>query len=253
MLDTGIFCSLSAYCVYWSALWIALLRMGEGPYSDTSSYRLHFWHGVLSSLVAFLCLQGFIGEVAATPCTLSYFVVDFVKNLLQDYYYKLPSYQKGSQRIAEYGHHIFCFTVVYLSVAHLSHFCYADKFSVNPAVQLMFAEFSTPFLHIWRVSMSGTSPSLMTVFLPFMSKSANQLTTKSEIIPSPGLGVIFLLAFIACRFVYHAYMVLPFFANNCETYYNGVIFQYLYNLMNIYFLYFIIQKIRGSSKKPKET
>lgn len=252
MLDTGgIFCSLSAYCVYWSALWIVLLRMGEGTYADTSSYRLHFWHGVLSSFVAFLCLQGVISEVATTPCTLSYFVVDFVKNLLQDYYYKLPSYQKGTQRMAEHGHHIFCFTVVYLSVAHLSHFCYADKISISPAVQLMFAEFSTPFLQIWRVSMSGTS--LMTVFLPFMSKSANQLTSKSENIPSPGLGVIFLLAFIACRFVYHACMVLPFLAKNCETYYNGVIFQYLYNLMNIFFLYFIIQKIRRPIKKPKET
>ena len=97
--------------VIWSALWIVVINMPPGPKEIVTAYRLNFLHGLISSVVASLCILGYIHEQVASPCTISYFVVDFTNIMLNDFVHKVPSYQSPPNRRVEYCHHILCFVV----------------------------------------------------------------------------------------------------------------------------------------------
>ena len=199
----------------WSCLWTILTIIPPGSKATLSLYRLHFCHGVISSAVAILCILGYVTEEFTTPCTLSYFAVDFVNILVNDFVFKVASYQSPSARKMEYFHHIFCFFVgATAEVAYQSQ-C---SFNSNPFVRLMFAEFSTPFLMAWRYFNFNTV-----------------------------LGGLFVLSFIGCRIIYHAFIFIPSCMSNC-TPIVGYGFGIPYNMMNFYFLYAIVTKLRKPQK-----
>lgn len=182
----------------WSLLWIILTVIPPGSSDVYTSYRLNFVHGILCCFFATLGLFRFIPPHYATMSTISYFIVDFVNIMINDFifktkgtliinayililiytYIKHTGYKKPAARRLEYFHHIFCCSVAITSEIYHTRFC---TFDLNPFLQLMFAEFSTPFLSAWRMH------------------------EKSQM--GPLLAKLFVLAFIACRIVYHRYII----------------------------------------------
>lgn len=205
----------------WSLLWIVIINIAPGPKEIVTAYRLNFWHGLLSSLAALLCILGYIPEQMASPCTISYFLVDFVNIMLNDFVHKVPSYQSPPNRRVEYAHHILCFIVGITSEIAFKDQC---SFTTNPFIRLMFAEFSTPFLIAWR-------------------QYGGDL-----------LGGLFVVSFIACRIIYHGLMFIPECVRSCKPIV-GYGFAIPYNLMNFYFLYMIMRKFMkpatGGKKEKK--
>lgn len=202
----------------WSLLWIILILTPPGSQSIETSYRLNFIHGVLSSIVAVLCLLGYIPEAWTTSCTISYFVIDFFNNLINDFYFKAPTYHTPVARKMEYFHHILCFTVGIMSEYLYPQFC---TFTSNPFVELMFAEFSTPMLMIWRYTKKD---------YPYL--------------------YIFIVLFIIVRLGYHGFFFIPQCITKCH-YSVGWGFGLPYNLMNLFFTYTMIHKIMRIQKKAK--
>lgn len=207
------------YFICWSLLWILLLNIPPGSTAIISAYRLNFTHGVISTVVATACLLGYLPESVTTVCTISYFIVDFVNILINDFIWKAKSYQNPQNRKVEYFHHILCATVGIVSEYKYNQYC---TFQQNPFVNLMFAEFSTPFLIAWRY-------------------------TNSDI-----LGGLFVVAFFLCRIAYQAGILIPDCMRSCVPSI-GYGFGIPYNLMNIYFFYMIIRKILRPPKKDEDS
>lgn len=204
------------YFTCWSILWIIILNIG-GSKEIVSSYRLNFIHGLLSSVVAILCLMNYIPYTATTTCTLSYFIIDFINIVLNDFIYQVPSYHTPMNRRVEYFHHIFCCFLGTLSEFQYKNFCTFEK---NPFVQLMFAEFSTPFLIGWRI-------------------------TKSKI-----LGGLFVITFFGSRLIYHLFFLIPECMTRCH-WSVGYGFGIAYDLLNLFFFWGIVNKLRKSNKSKK--
>lgn len=207
------------YFFGWSLLWIILLILPPGSTAINTAYRLNFIHGVLSSIFAYIALEEIIPASAATMCTISYFVIDFLNILLNDFIFKVPSYQNPQNRRVEYFHHLFClFVGVMCEMRHMD-YCH---FSKQPFLYLMFAEFSTPFLMLWRYFGSDI------------------------------LGLLFVVSFFACRLVYHGLYFLPQCINVCVPMI-GYGFTVPYMAMNIYFFYMIIRKVIRPKKKTEKS
>lgn len=209
------------YFIFWSLVWIVILNIPPGSTAIPTAYRLNFLHGVISTVGAAACLLGYIPESFTTVITLSYFIVDFINIMLNDFVWKVASYQSPQNRKVEYFHHIFCCTLGVMSEFLYTEFC---TFKANPFVELMFAEFSTPFLIAWR--MNGR---------------------KND----DPLGYLFVVAFFACRIAYHAGFLIPACMSHCH-YSVGYGFGIPYNLMNIYFFYMIVSAFMSKPKKSKE-
>jgi hypothetical protein len=216
----------------WAVLWIVLLNLPPGSTQIPSLYRLNFVHGVLSSVVAILCMQGHLTESVTTTCTLSYFLVDFANIILNDWFWKVKGYQNPQNRKVEYFHHVFCFTLGALSEFRYKEYC--PSYSSNPFVPLMFAEFSTPFLMIWR-ALAGT---------PVEGRPP----------PSPaviqGLYFAFIVTFFACRILYHGLYLVPEFFRRCHPGI-GYGFGVPYNLMNFYFFAMVCRRLWIDTKRRK--
>ena len=210
------------YFTAWSALWIVCLVLPPGSKSIDTSYRLNFIHGVLSILFASLALLDYLpSDNMATTCTLSYFTIDFVNILLNDFYFQVPSYQNPQNRKVEYAHHLFCLFVGLSSQGFHAELCSLPS-GRQPFLYLMYAETSTPFLMAWRYF-------------------------KSDI-----LGGIFVLTFFLCRIVYHGCIFIPQCVLSCT----GVVgygFAIPYNLLNLYFFYMIMKKVLFPGKHDKKT
>jgi hypothetical protein len=166
-------------------------------------------HGLLSSIVAILALYEYIPENAASMATISYFIVDFINIMLNDFVFHAKSYQTPGARKVEYCHHILCCVVGVMSEFSYKRFC---TFERNPFIQLMFAEFSTPFLMTWRYTQ-------------------NKL-----------MGFLFVLAFIGCRIIYHGFYFIPLCMKSCHASV-GYGFGVPYNVMNAYFLFMILRRM----------
>jgi hypothetical protein len=203
--------------LFWSLVWLALLILPPGSKAINTAYRLNFLHGTISTAVALLCMLGYISESVTTTCTMTYFVVDFINIMINDYHFKVPSYQKPTARKTEYFHHCFCFFVAAMSEYRYRDFCTYTK---NPFVRIMLAEVPTPFLIAWR-------------YTDFF-----------------GLGVAFGVAFLLVRLYYQGALLVPEFMKECH-YSVGYGFGVPYNLMNIFFFYQIVRKI-GTIAKPKK-
>ena len=130
------------YSFLWGLIWIALLILPPGSTEIITSYRLNFIHGITCCLLAFLCLSGYISAQITTSCTISYFFVDFINILINDFYWKAPSYQRPESRRVEYAHHIFCFTFAVSSEIYYNVIC---TLPVNPFIKFMFSgKFTNP-------------------------------------------------------------------------------------------------------------
>ena len=95
------------WCLIWAIVWIVVLVIPPGSKEIVTAYRLNFCHGVMSSVMALLCMYGYVHEDVTTPCTISYFIIDFINILLNDFVFRVPSYQNPQNRRVEYGHHLF--------------------------------------------------------------------------------------------------------------------------------------------------
>ena len=208
------------YFAFWSLIWIILLNIPPGSTSIDSSYRLNFSHGLLSTIVAIACLSSDLVPYGFTTfCTLSYFIIDFINIMFNDFYWKVPTYHSPTNRRIEYFHHIFCCTLGMLSEFTYKDFCTFEK---NPFVLLMFAEFSTPFLIAWRVYGHDY------------------------------LMALFVVAFFACRIAYHGLVLIPDCMRQCH-WSVGYGFGIPYDLLNVFFFVSIIQKIIRDARKKNST
>ena len=135
--------------VFFTLIWTILLALPPGSKSTTSAFRLHFIHGLISSIFAIMYIWGKVPDYYPTMASTSYFVVDLCNMILNDFLYKVKSYQQGDNRIIEYMHHSLCgFVLIVLQYDH-----FAPKicnFQENPGPGMMLAELSTPFLIAWR-------------------------------------------------------------------------------------------------------
>lgn len=199
----------------WSVVWILTLVLPPGSREIETAYRINFLHGVVSSIISGLAICKYIDTNMATTATISYFAVDFINILLNDFYFRVKSYQSPVTRKVEYLHHILCFTVGIMSEFMYQDFCTFDQ---NPFVFLMLAEISTPFLISWRYTNNAY------------------------------LGVLFILTFIGCRTIYHGLYLIPECMRSCH-YSVGYGFGVPYNLMNLFFLYMIFKKLLKKDKK----
>jgi len=195
--------------VFWSVVWTAVLNIPPGSTEIISAYRLNFLHGLLSSVVAFLCMFGYLHEDFTTMCSVSYFFVDFVNIIMNDFVWKVKSYQTPSARKVEYFHHILCGGFGVFCQVYYKQVCTLDE---NPFVKFMLAELSTPFLIAWRYY------------------------------PHNALGAIFAVLFFGVRIVYHGGFLIPTFMEQCNR---TVSFRFgaLYTAMNVFFLYMIAMKL----------
>jgi hypothetical protein len=206
------------YFFCWCLLWIILLILPPGSTAINTAYRLNFIHGVLSSVIAYAALEDLLPASLATMCTISYFVIDFSNILVNDFIFKVPSYQSPQNRRVEYFHHLFClFVGISCETFHMD----VCTFQKQPFLYLMFAEFSTPFLMLWRYFGSDI------------------------------LGLVFVIAFFGCRIVYHGFFFMPQCVNLCIPII-GYGFSVPYMAMNVYFFYMIISKILRTATKTKK-
>lgn len=198
-----------------------MLNIPPGSTEIISAYRLNFLHGLLSSVVAFLCMFGYLHEDFTTMCSVSYFFVDFINIIMNDFVWKVKSYQTPSARKVEYFHHILCGGFGVFCQVYYKQVCTLDE---NPFVKFMLAELSTPFLIAWRYY------------------------------PHNALGAIFAVLFFGVRIVYHGGFLIPTFMEQCNR---TVSFRFgaLYTAMNVFFLYMIAMKLYrkmvGGKKEKK--
>lgn len=205
--------------ILWSLVWIVVLNIPPGSKEIMTAYRLNFVHGLLSSVMAIIGLFDVLPEPLVTMTTISYFFVDFVNIMLNDFVFKVKSYQPPTARKVEYLHHILCFTVGMSSELTYKKYC---TFKTNPFIKLMFAELSTPLLMAWRVY------------------PENDL-----------YGYGFAVLFFFARILYHGFIYVPDCIRSCNktiAYSFGV----PYNLLNVFFMYMIVQKLMRNAKKDKK-
>jgi hypothetical protein len=79
-----------AWSLRWSVLWVVLLALPPGISSPITAYRYHFVHAVIACFVALpLYNMGLVEPQAVTSITITYFAVDFLNILLQDFVFKV--------------------------------------------------------------------------------------------------------------------------------------------------------------------
>jgi hypothetical protein len=208
----------------WLVTWGAVLHLKPGAREVRSQYRLNFWHAVVSSIIALLCMYdpATVPESITTSCSQAYFITDLINMIMNDYVYKVGGYHKKTARRVEYCHHILCIACCF--TVELAHETLCDfpleVWGVapsgkqrNPTVRIMMAELSTPFLMRWR--MTGETHDLM--FYAFVAM------------------------FLASRVVYQCFMLMPYFCMYCNTWV-GYAFALPYIGLQIMFAYFVLRK-----------
>jgi hypothetical protein len=206
------------YWILWTIIWFIVVMIPPGPKDNQTAYRLNFWHGLLSSGFAFLVLFDIMPENFATMTSMGYMVIDISKNLLNDFVFKVESYQKGNDRRMEYVHHWLCLFIGFYSELYYPSVC---SFSRNPVIYFMVAESSTPFLIAWRQYKHDW------------------------------LGILFFLTFFFIRIVYQCCFFVPQLMADCSTTLSTVA-AWIYIAMNLYFFYTIVNKIWRMLKKSKK-
>ncbi|RYH19012.1 hypothetical protein EON65_26540, partial [archaeon] len=163
-------------------------------------------------------------SITVMACT-AYFFVDTCNKLINDFIFRVPSYQKGLVRIVEYLHHFLSLAVAIYSEIYYKQVCDCTQ---NPVLRIALAELSTPFLVAWR-------------------------QTKSDL-----MGGVFVLVFIAVRIVYQGGVLIPYILHTCMS---PIIpfFSFVYVGLNVWFMVMILRKIwrgvggRGGKKGGKES
>jgi hypothetical protein len=93
----------------WSIVWTCVLNYPPGSKEIVVSLRLNFLHGLISTIVAILALLNYIPYNYASTATISYFFVDFINMLLNDFIFRVACYQPPMARRVEYFHHFISF------------------------------------------------------------------------------------------------------------------------------------------------
>lgn len=85
---------------FWSLVWILILNFPKSKSTDIiSSYRLNFLHGLISSIISLCYLfnvcnyKNYFSSNFTTMTSISYFIIDFLNIILNDYVWKVKSYQ----------------------------------------------------------------------------------------------------------------------------------------------------------------
>jgi hypothetical protein len=206
------------YFILWTFLWLIVVLIPPGPKDNTTAYRLNFWHGLLSSGFAFLVIFDIMPENFATMTSMGYMVIDISKNLLNDFYFKVESYQRGNDRRMEYVHHWLCLGVGFYSELYYPIIC---TFKKNPVIYFMVAESSTPFLIAWRQYKSDW------------------------------LGIAFFLVFFISRIIFQCCYFVPQLMYDCKNWL-AFVCAWIYILMNLYFLWTIVNKMLRMLKKDNK-
>jgi hypothetical protein len=206
---------------FWSSLWVLLLVLPPGSQAINTSYRLNFCAGLFGTAVSIAFLYGYVPETFATMATITYFAIDFINIIINDFYFKAPSYQSPANRKMEYFHHIFC---LFFGVTSEFTYTWVCTFDHNPFIELVvLSEFSTPFLMAWRYTNSDA------------------------------LGLLFFIVFFICRIVLLGFYFLPECIKSCHPL-AGWGFSVPYYCVNFYFLYMMIKKMlkKAVPEKSKE-
>ena len=206
--------------LFWSFIWIFLIVLPPGSKAIATSYRLNFTAGLLATVSCILVKYDVFPESFATASINTYFFIDLINILINDFVFKVPSYQSPQNRKMEYFHHVFC-----LFFGLCSEFTYhwVCTFDHNPYVEIIiYSEFSTPFLMAWRY-------------------------TNSDI-----LGIIFFAVFVICRLYFLGVFVLPDCIRHCHPY-AGWGFSIPYYSLNFYFVYMMIRKVIRKVKNGKKS
>ena len=208
--------------VFWSALWILLLVLPPGSTAINTSYRLNFSAGILATASCILVKYDVFPESFATMCINTYFFIDFINIMINDFVLKVPSYQSPQNRKMEYFHHLFC--LFFGIVSEYTHH-WVCTFDHNPYVEIIiFSEFSTPFLMAWRYFNSDL------------------------------LGILFFAVFVICRIWFLGVYVLPDCIRYCHPA-AGWGFSIPYYSLNFYFVFMmikkVIRKVRGAKSDNK--
>lgn len=202
----------------WCVVWTVILNIPPGSTQIIAAYRLNFMHGLLSSIVAFMCMFGLLHEDFTAMASITYFVVDFINIVLNDFVWKAKSYQTPTARKVEYFHHFLCGGFGVFCQLYYKEVCTLDQ---NPFIRFMLAELSTPFLIAWRYY------------------------------PHNALGIVFAILFFCVRIIYHGTVLIPSCMQSCN-YTVSLRFGVLYTLMNVFFMYMIVMKIMRKAKGDKK-
>lgn len=212
------------YFILWMVIWLVTILITPGPKAIETAYRLNFWHGLISTVLVVSILFGYrlpfnMTESFVTMCPTAYFVVDMIKNLLNDFYFKVPSYHSPSNRYMEYVHHVLTLSVFVYSELYHTTLC---SFTSNPMINLLLAEASTPFLILWR-------------------------QTNYKI-----LGVVFTIIFFFVRIVYHCFVFIPSALVSCHWHIAVIFFGIMYASLQVIFTAQIIRKLIKGNRKDGE-
>ena len=213
------------YCFIWLCVWTFLLLIPPGPAIKFSNYRLNFVLGMIAPLAAMLYKFNIIRDVAVTPIMVSYFIVDTLHNIINDFIWKTPCDRKSTDRFLEYFHHIMCLSICLYSDFFARDVCL--DLNENPFIDMMLAEISTPFLMLYRIYKITSTQGLLAVFC-------------------------FVPLFVSVRLLYHGFWSVPNIFMKCECWpvkVTGV----LYISMNLFFTLQIVQRLvlRKPSPPPR--
>lgn len=206
------------YFCFWFVTWLIVILLPPGSKSIMTAYKLNFIHGVVSSVMALLCLAGYVPDNVATMTTAAYFTLDGLNMIVNDFIFKAPSYQQGSARRVEYVHHVLCLFVNMYTEVYQAQTCHMAK---NPMVNFMLSELPTPLLIAWRYYGGNT------------------------------LAVLFAIAFFFVRIVYLSFIFTPQATSQCDSQL-GAVLAYAFAALNIFFFYKIIAKALRDMKKGKK-
>ena len=87
---------VSTSFIFWCVVWTVTLNIPPGSTQIISAYRLNFLHGLLSSIVAFMCMFDILHEDFTSMASITYFIVDFINIVFNDFIWKAKSYQTPS-------------------------------------------------------------------------------------------------------------------------------------------------------------
>jgi hypothetical protein len=74
---------------YSFGMWELVLNWPPGAQNITSTYRLHFIHGLVCTLLAVLYICGVVDDYIVTMSSLAYFFVDLLNMFLNDFVFKV--------------------------------------------------------------------------------------------------------------------------------------------------------------------
>jgi hypothetical protein len=171
--------------------WCTMLHVKEGARDPKSTFRLHLWHGVISSYFVIYAFfrPGVYPEWVCIASSLAYFITDLNNMICNDFIYNCGGYHGKSARVMEYVHHILSLIATSGCAFSLTAICdvnnplmnWSGTGVSNPLIRFAIGDFSTPPLMLWR---RGGQKSLFWY-------------------------TIFAILFIGTRIIYHGFYFVP--------------------------------------------